>query len=268
MTSTTAADGADEVGRYPRGRVPRAVRLRHVLGLAEELFVERGYQQASMDELARRADVSKPVVYDLVGSKEQLFGTLMDRWADDLSARVSVAVVGEPDPAQRLRAGARAFFGFVGEHRAAWWALLSGDGAPVTAAFAAARERQAQVVARLVEQGARDSGEPVAPVQRRGGRPCPQRVVRGAGTMVGVASRPARRRAGRPARRPRGSRPPTISTANIDRIPVGSGTQNRRRRGQRAQVRWWERSPIRSMAKRRSTKCQPPVDGTSAKVSV
>lgn len=165
MTSTTAADGADEVGRYPRGRVPRAVRLRHVLGLAEELFVERGYQQASMDELARRADVSKPVVYDLVGSKEQLFGTLMDRWADDLSARVSVAVVGEPDPAQRLRAGARAFFGFVGEHRAAWWALLSGDDAPVTAAFAAARERQAQVVARLVEQGARDSGEPVAPVQ-------------------------------------------------------------------------------------------------------
>ncbi len=164
MTSITPADGAAEVRRYPRGRVPREVRLRHVLTLAEELFVERGYRHASMDELARRADVSKPVVYDLVGSKEQLFGTLMDRWADELATRVSAVVLAEPDPGERLRVGARAFFGFVGEHRGAWWALLSGDDAPVTAAFAAARERQARLVAQLLEQGALDAGDPVDPV--------------------------------------------------------------------------------------------------------
>lgn len=158
----SAASG-EEVRRYPRGRVPREVRLRHVLAVAEELFVERGYQHASMDELARRADVSKPVVYDLVGSKEQLFATLVDRWADDLGDRVSVAVAAEPELSRRLRAGASAFFGFVGEHRAAWWALLSGHDAPVTVAFAAARERQARLVAGLVEQGAREAGDPVDP---------------------------------------------------------------------------------------------------------
>ena len=143
MGSSEVARVAAELARFPHGRVPADLRRRHVMALAEELFVERGYRQASMDELARRAGVSKPVVYDLVGSKDRLFAALMEQWADELAARVQAAVDRQGDPDDWLRAGAAAFFGFVGEHRDAWGALLSGDDAPVTAAFAEAQASKA-----------------------------------------------------------------------------------------------------------------------------
>src|ERR1035441_8763922 len=59
------------VANYRTGRVPRAVRSAQLLELADQLFAERGFHAASMDELARRAGVSKPVIYDHFGSKEQ-----------------------------------------------------------------------------------------------------------------------------------------------------------------------------------------------------
>jgi len=65
------APAATSVEDYAHGRVPRAVRERQLLELAEELFAERGYGGASMEELARRAGVTKPVVYELFGSKER-----------------------------------------------------------------------------------------------------------------------------------------------------------------------------------------------------
>src|SRR5690242_21942838 len=94
---------ANEVAAYPHGRVPKEVRRRHVIGLARELFTERGYNGTSMDELARRADVSKPVVYDLVGSKEELFRDVMTLEAEDLSRQISEAVAREPVRDERLR---------------------------------------------------------------------------------------------------------------------------------------------------------------------
>jgi len=57
---------------FQHGRVPRELRERQLLELAEELFGERGYAGASMDELARRAGVTKPVVYELFGSKDSV----------------------------------------------------------------------------------------------------------------------------------------------------------------------------------------------------
>lgn len=167
MTSTTRPPGDEAaLGGYAHGRVPREVRRRHVLALAEALFIERGYQQASMDELARRAGVSKPVVYDLVGSKEELFGSCMAASSQDLAERIGTAVAGaaEGDLEAQLRAGALAFFDFVGERRDAWAALLSGAGAPVTAAVATIRQHQAGQVVGLLTAGAADAGVDVDPV--------------------------------------------------------------------------------------------------------
>nr|MDQ3757602.1 TetR/AcrR family transcriptional regulator [Actinomycetota bacterium] len=123
IPTTTATDIAD----FRHGRVPREVRRRQMLDLAEELFAERGYTAASMDELARRAGVSKPVVYDVFGSKEQVFRACMTRLADELAAGVQEAVAGAGDQRGRLRAGALAWFRFVADHRRTWEALLAGD---------------------------------------------------------------------------------------------------------------------------------------------
>ena len=63
---------------FRHGRVPRAVRQRQLVELGEELFAERGFAKASMDELARRAGVTKPVIYELFGSKEGLFNACLE----------------------------------------------------------------------------------------------------------------------------------------------------------------------------------------------
>jgi AcrR family transcriptional regulator len=129
--------------------VAREVRLPQIARIAEDLFAQFGYQGTSMDDVARLAGISKPVVYDLVGSKEELFKLCLARNADELASRVAVAVE-SADGDDRLRAGALAFFAFVDEHRAAWSGLLASGSAPLTAEMAGIRRRQARLVAGLL----------------------------------------------------------------------------------------------------------------------
>lgn len=154
----------EELSHYAHGRVPRDLRRRQVLAVAEELFVERGYQNTSMDELADRVGVSKPVIYDLGGSKEQVFQIVMSQVADGLAHRIATAVRAEPDPFLRLHAGSLAFFTFVEECRDAWTSLLAGDAGPVNDAVAALRVRQATLVAELLAEGAVEAGVTYEPV--------------------------------------------------------------------------------------------------------
>src|SRR5689334_7971485 len=129
-----------ELAEFAHGRVPRELRRRQVLATASELFVERGFAEASMDELARRVGVSKPVIYDLCGSKEALYSEVMAQEAANLARAVEQAVAAEPSPnlERKLHAGALAFFGFAEARRAAWDALLAAHAAPVSKELAAA----------------------------------------------------------------------------------------------------------------------------------
>ena len=90
---------------FQHGRVPRAVRERQIVELAEGLFSERGYQGASMEELARRAGVTKPIIYELFGNKDGLFRACLERSAGRLAQQVADAVRAEVEPEARLRAG-------------------------------------------------------------------------------------------------------------------------------------------------------------------
>ena len=151
-------------GDHHARRVPRAVREQQVLDAAEALFIERGFAAASMDELARRVGVSKPVIYDLVGSKEQLFRSTVERSAQELTRRIAQAVLGVSEPRHRLESGAVAFFTFVAEHRRAWAMLLSTAAAGEAALqIAETRRRQADLVRALLLDSAAPGGalEPV-----------------------------------------------------------------------------------------------------------
>src|SRR3954463_5006833 len=79
---------------FRHGRVPRAVRERQLVELGEELFAERGVAKASMDELARRAGVTKPVIYELFGSKDGLFEACLEGLAVRLAASIAEAARG------------------------------------------------------------------------------------------------------------------------------------------------------------------------------
>jgi AcrR family transcriptional regulator len=143
------------VNGHRPGRVPRAVRADQLLGLADRLFAERGFHGASMDELARRAGVSKPVIYDHFGSKEQLFATCVRRTGEALAEHVRTAVRKESEPRARLRAGSIAYFRFVQEQLQAWAVLFDeGRDARFAAEAARIRRRQSELMIDLMAESA------------------------------------------------------------------------------------------------------------------
>ena len=142
---------------FRHGRVPREVRERQIVELAEQLFSERGYQGASMDELARRAGVTKPVVYELFGSKDGLFRTCLERSAERLAKVVAEAVRAESEPEARVRAGGLAFLRFAADNRVAWELMMEGR---FSDAAIEVRRRQAALVHELLLEKAPPDADP------------------------------------------------------------------------------------------------------------
>jgi len=148
---TSAAQQApQQVEDFKHGQVPRPVREKQLLGLAEALFAERGYAGASMDELARRAGVTKPVVYELFGSKDGVFGACVERSIEGLAADISAAVRAETDPEARLRAGGLAFIRFAAGNRVAW--DLMSMGGRFAEQARAVRSSQAELIRELMAE--------------------------------------------------------------------------------------------------------------------
>lgn len=136
----------------PTARVPRADREEQLLAVAQRLFAERGYQGASMDEVALRVGVSKPVVYDLVGNKEALYLRCVERAGRALAEVVATAALAEHDAAGRMRAGAIAFLRFVAEEQGGWDLLLTAGPEPGAEPILAVRAQQSALLTALVRE--------------------------------------------------------------------------------------------------------------------
>lgn len=95
------------------GRMPREERRRQLLGAASEVFIERGYHAAGMDEISERAGVSKPVLYQHFSSKLDLYIAVLDTYLERLIAGVRRALSATTDNRQRVAAGIAAYFDFV-----------------------------------------------------------------------------------------------------------------------------------------------------------
>jgi AcrR family transcriptional regulator len=108
---TTTAGGRDI---SPRGtRLPRQARRKQLLGAAQEVFVAQGYHAAAMDDIAERAGVSKPVLYQHFPSKLELYLALLDQHAERLVDRVREALASTTDNKARVAASVAAYFEFV-----------------------------------------------------------------------------------------------------------------------------------------------------------
>jgi AcrR family transcriptional regulator len=107
-----------------------------ILDAALAVFSERGYHEASIDEIAGEAGVSKALIYEHFSSKQELYGELIARNARDLTQRVAGALsaVEVESTAERLATGLEAFFAFVEERRAAWRILFRDPSDPESAA--------------------------------------------------------------------------------------------------------------------------------------
>lgn len=62
-----------------RSRMTAAERREQLIDIARKVFAERGFDGASVEEIAARAEVSKPVVYEHFGGKEGLYAVVVDR---------------------------------------------------------------------------------------------------------------------------------------------------------------------------------------------
>ncbi|GAA1086554.1 TetR/AcrR family transcriptional regulator [Nocardiopsis composta] len=65
--------------RARRKRMTGKERREQLLGIGRELFAERGFDGTSIEEIAARAGVSKPVVYEHFGGKEGIYAIVVDR---------------------------------------------------------------------------------------------------------------------------------------------------------------------------------------------
>ena len=107
-----------------RTRLARADRMEQTLMAARLLFAERGYSEVTMEEVAAKVGVTKPLLYNYFGNKESLYIACMERAGDALTATISSAVAATRTPAEALRAGVHSFFAFLDSDRAAWTVLF------------------------------------------------------------------------------------------------------------------------------------------------
>jgi AcrR family transcriptional regulator len=89
-----ATEGDEETKDAPRVRMSGQQRRAQLLDVARKLFAERGFEATSVEEIAHRGGVSKPVVYEHFGGKEGLYAVLVDREMQALLTRVTGALTG------------------------------------------------------------------------------------------------------------------------------------------------------------------------------
>ena len=147
----------------PRGtRLPRLARRRQLLDAATAVFVARGYHAAAMDEIAERAGVSKPVLYQHFPGKQELYLALLGESVDRLVEAVTDAIRATSDNRERVNATFAAYFGYVAEHsgtfKLGFESDLTSDPA-VRDKLAEAERTCAQLISQVIKEDAGLAGD-------------------------------------------------------------------------------------------------------------
>jgi AcrR family transcriptional regulator len=112
----------------PRGgRLPRRERRLQLLDSALEVFVAQGYHAAAMDDIAERAGVSKPVLYQHVPGKLDLYLALLDASCDQVIVNCRQALASTHDNKTRVAAAMAAFYSYVADERGAFRLVFESD---------------------------------------------------------------------------------------------------------------------------------------------
>ncbi|MFM1757769.1 MAG: hypothetical protein RL193_346 [Actinomycetota bacterium] len=110
-----------------KARLPRDERRAQLLAAALEVFTAAGYHSAAMDEIADRAGVSKPVLYQHFPSKLDLYLAVLDTHIDSLVFAIQRAIQSTPDNAKRVQATIGAYFDFIEAEGEAFRLLFESD---------------------------------------------------------------------------------------------------------------------------------------------
>ena len=89
-----------------------AERREQLIEVSRAIFAERGFDGTSIEEVAARADVSKPVVYEHFGGKEGLYAVVVDREVTQLLSSMRSALTGGK-PRQLLESAAVSLLDYI-----------------------------------------------------------------------------------------------------------------------------------------------------------
>jgi AcrR family transcriptional regulator len=109
----TAGNSSGDAPAARGSRLPRSARRKQLMAAAQEVFVAQGYHAAAMDDIADRAGVSKPVLYQHFPGKLELYLALLDTHTAALVHAVREAMAATTDNAQRVHNAVSTYFDFV-----------------------------------------------------------------------------------------------------------------------------------------------------------
>lgn len=112
----------------PRGgRLPRRERRAQLLEAALEVFVQQGYHAAAMDDIAERAGVSKPVLYQHFPGKLELYLAILDSACDAIIDNCRRALLATEDNKERVAGAVDVFYAYVAHETGAFRLVFESD---------------------------------------------------------------------------------------------------------------------------------------------
>jgi AcrR family transcriptional regulator len=153
------SEASAAVANHKKGRVPRALREEQLLDIAEELFLAKGYEQTSIEDICRIAEVSRPTVYNLYDNKGSIYLACVRRARAILEKELAEAALSTTDPYEQLLRGGDVHFKILEQDPGRWQLLFGKPGLTGDLAdeLAAERFHTVEAIAALLRNYAPDA---------------------------------------------------------------------------------------------------------------
>ncbi|SHN43730.1 transcriptional regulator, TetR family [Cryptosporangium aurantiacum] len=132
----------------------RTAREQQLLDVAEDLFLTAGYERTSIEDIARAAGITRPVVYEHYGSKEGIYLACVRRARVPLNEALQTAFESSQDPAEQFARGVDAYYTMLEGDPSRWRLLFSPHGVltgPLADDLLRERFRTTNLIADLIE---------------------------------------------------------------------------------------------------------------------
>ena len=138
-------------------RLPALERRAQLIEVGRGVFARHGYEGTSVEEIAKRAKVSKPIIYEHFGGKEGLYAVIVDREMEYVERRI-VEAISSGSPRERVERASLAFLSYVRDHPDGF-AVLSQD-SPLTSSRGTMSSLLNDMAERVGDVFARDACSP------------------------------------------------------------------------------------------------------------
>ena len=155
--------------RPARVRMSAPERREQLIEVGRSVFAERGFVAATVEEIAERAEVSKPVVYEHFGGKDGLYAEIIGREVGRVVQRIREAL-DAPSPHEALERAADAFLTYIEDESEGFTVLVrdAPEGGTPGSMSGVIADIAAQVEGLLAKElGSRGYDRSIAPVMSR-----------------------------------------------------------------------------------------------------